>query len=417
MSKKVKKQNGGSGSFFSLFWQPSNKLIGNGVYGCVINPPVTKNEVPFMEYLDDKRYDDVGKLFKKSYSNQENFKEEKKNALLTHDFDPGSIFTVKLKGANKINSNDLSDEIRKCINVTGKNEDIYQLIYENGGIPLDKIKDRSITFSKFVELISRFLYGMKQMQEYGLCHRDIKPDNVLISDEKMNLIDFGLSDKLANVYIQQNSMFLQHISTIYPPEFYIASLLIEYRNDKIKFRNELSYVIDKMEQKMFDHIIKDSEGNEYRVKMNYFEILFEKNIIDSLKDDIRDFLREIRIKNESFSEVFNADMARKCDIFSLLYIFKVLSKKVKITNEIQQRQIKTLIMMCKEFNPKKRATIDDLISFVEEMKEIAQLEMYGGKLRRCLKIPKIHNNKCSSERTKGYKCKMSNNIKKNIKLL
>jgi|SaaInlV_125m_DNA_1040241.scaffolds.fasta_scaffold03053_5 serine/threonine protein kinase len=418
MPKKVKKQNGGASTFLSS--RPSIKLIGNGAYGCAISPPVTTNMINmiqvFKNYSNEKS-DDVGKLFKNTESSRIDFDKEKKNAIIANSFDPDGIFTVKIKGSNEINGKYLSNEIRKCIGAMDINEIIYQIIFENGGIPLDKIEDKSMSMLEFVEKVSQFLTGIKMMQDYGICHRDIKSDNVLMSNEKINLIDFGLSGELNNVFSEENERILQHISTIYPPEFYIAGLLIQTKNDKIQFRNSLGDVIDRMEQEKFDSSGIDSEGIEYHEKQNYFEILFEENVIDSLKDDIKEFLREIRINNFSFSEVFDAEMAKKCDIYSLFYILKELSKKVKITNDIQQREIETLLMMCKKFNPYKRATIEDLISFLEDMEENAKYEVYGGKARRCLKIPKIHNDKCNSERVKGYKCKLSNIIKKNIKLL
>lgn len=417
MPKKVKKQNGGAGSFFSSLWEPSNKLIGNGVYGCAVSPPVTTNlKDVYKKYLNEKS-DDVGKLFKNTISSRYDFDDEMNNAIFVNSVDPYGIFTVKIKGGNRINSKNLSDEIRKCIGATDIHEDIYQIIFENGGTPLDKVKDRSISFPKFVELVSKFLNGIKMMQDRGICHRDIKSDNVLISTEKINLIDFGLTDELKNVFSTKNKPILQHLSIIYPPEFFIASLLVDSRNDKIRFRNELRYVIDRMEQIKNEKKKINSDGIEYIQERNYFEYLFRENEIDELKNDIEDFLRKIRINNFSFSEVFDEEMAKKCDIYSLSFVFQVLSQKVQTTHDIQKRQIDTLIAKCKEFNPYNRATIEDLIFILEEMEGNANSETYGGKLRIRMKIPKTHKDTCNTERVKGYKCKIPYIIKKNIKLL
>jgi serine/threonine protein kinase len=417
MPKKVKKQNGGAGSFFSSLWEPSYKLIGKGAYGCAISPPVTTNLTQVFRNYSNEKSDDVGKLFKNTETSINDFYKEKHNAIIANTVDPDGIFTVKVKGANRISSQNLSDEIRKCIGATDVHEDIYQIIFENGGTPLDKVTDRSISFRKFVEYVSQFLNGIKMMQDSGICHRDIKADNVLVSNEKINLIDFGITDELTNVFSEENKQILQYLTTVYPPEFFIASLLLASKNDKIRFRNELGYVIYRMEQKKFDSSGIDSEGNEYHEKQNYFEKVFEENVIDSLKRDIEDFLREIRINNLSFSEVFNEEMAKKCDIYSLSFVFQVLSDKVKITSDIQKDKLEELIANCQKFNPYNRATIEDLISLLEEMEEIANSKMYGGKARIRMKIPKIHKDTCNSERVKGYKCKIPNIIKKNIKLL
>lgn len=255
---------------------------------------------------------------------------------------------------------------------------IYQIILENGGDSVNKIKKRSLTFPKFVKLVKQFINGISQMQEYGLCHRDIKPENVLMTEDKINLIDFGVSDELKNVFSTKNKYVLEHQSNVYPPEFFIASLLLDFKSNKKQFLLELDYIISEMENR------------------GYFS-LFNENYIPNIKEELNDFLLEIKQKKLGYSDVFNIEMAKKCDIFSLFLIFEELSDKVIITNDIQQRQIKTLVTMCQTINPYNRASIKDIRDLLNDMQEFDDSTIMGGennvKFRRHLRFPKYYKNK------------------------
>jgi serine/threonine protein kinase len=50
------------------------------------------------------------------------------------------------------------------------------------------------------KLMNGVLEGMKYLHEKGVCHRDIKPDNILVSDDfhKIKIIDFNVSKKFSN---------------------------------------------------------------------------------------------------------------------------------------------------------------------------------------------------------------------------
>jgi serine/threonine protein kinase len=50
------------------------------------------------------------------------------------------------------------------------------------------------------KLMIGMLEGMKYLHEKGVCHRDIKPDNILVSDDfnKIKIIDFNVSKKFSS---------------------------------------------------------------------------------------------------------------------------------------------------------------------------------------------------------------------------
>jgi serine/threonine protein kinase len=382
MKNKLTKQINGSGTLYDTLAsiiktiRNKHKIIGYGEYGCVVYPPIKTNLIEIYQEYENKHKKDVGKLFKISNDSRNEFMQEMHNLELTNLFDPSSIFTIRMKGANTLNSENVEDHIRQCLGVSYRHEYIYQIILENGGQSLDKIKSRSISFAKFVKLVKHFIEGFSKMQSFGLCHRDIKPDNVLISEDKINLIDFGVSDELKNVFSPKNKIVLQHKSSIYPPEFFVSSLLLDFKSNKKAFLAELANVIPEMEYQ------------------GYFETLFNENYIDAVKEELEDFISNIKINNLGYADVFNSEMAKKCDIFSLFTIFEELSDKVIITNEIQQRQIKALVMKCRTINPYERATIEDISDILNDMQESYDSSTKGGgnnvKFRRYLKFPKYH---------------------------
>ena len=386
--------------FLSMFQK--SKIIGKGVYGCVVQPPIKSNiKETYIEYNDIKR-NDVGKLFKNSTTNREDFMAELDNIELTNLFDPNGVFTVKTKGANVLKSENIDSQIRNCLDVY-HNENVYQIILENGGVPLEQMKNRSLSFQKFVKLMKTFIDGFTKMQEFGLCHRDIKPDNILITDDKISLIDFGVSDELRNVYSIKSRRVLSHISQIYPPEFYIASILLEFQTNKTQFQEALLDVIPLME----------TDG--------YFETLFQEKHIDTAKQEINNFISTIRESNYDYSDVFNSEMAKKCDIYSLFSVFEEMSQKVIIVNNIQQRQLKTLVIMCQEPNPYERASLQDIKDILNDMEETTEIEnsINGGQSRRNIKYIKFNNiykkKAANYSKIQDYKSKSANIIKKKLK--
>ena len=377
--KKMKKTKGaGLYKILMSFIYPK-EIIGKGAYGCVITPPINDNFVIVHREYIDKKKNDVGKLFKRSKHSKESFFEEIQNIKFTESFDPNHEFTINMKGANVINSQNITDDIRECLGITNQNENIYQIIMDNGGKEIDKLKDKSMTFEDFLRMIEVFLKGISKMQDSGICHRDIKPANVVVNNSKITLIDFGLAEKLENIYLNENLEILKYLYLYYPPEFYIAHILLPYQNNKFEFQNELDNVINKMKQN------------------NYLNQLFKKEALQDVISQIQRFLQYIKENDFEYEDVFNNKLALKTDIYSLFSIFESLGNKIDIQNEVQQEYIKTLVIMCKKLNPCERASINDLLNYIYAIKSTPS-NMSGGNFKRYLKFSKIHNNKCNTER-------------------
>ncbi|MBN1864393.1 MAG: protein kinase [Victivallales bacterium] len=78
----------------------------------------------------------------------------------------------------------------------GKIEGVYYVVTEfiKGRNLGDIIKESPLSEESAVELALQVAEVFKYMNTFGIIHRDIKPDNILISDEgEVKVVDFGLS--------------------------------------------------------------------------------------------------------------------------------------------------------------------------------------------------------------------------------
>lgn len=67
------------------------------------------------------------------------------------------------------------------------------------GQPLSKrIRQGQVSLQLGTELFKKILHGVNAVHKIGLVHRDIKPDNIMLSldSRKCHLLDFGLADEL-----------------------------------------------------------------------------------------------------------------------------------------------------------------------------------------------------------------------------
>ncbi|KAG0196122.1 hypothetical protein BGX33_002052 [Mortierella sp. NVP41] len=65
---------------------------------------------------------------------------------------------------------------------------LYQLIKDRNGIRLEELKIRSIVF--------QILRGLQHMHSKGIMHRDMKPENLLVTGDCVKIADFGLAREL-----------------------------------------------------------------------------------------------------------------------------------------------------------------------------------------------------------------------------
>lgn len=57
-----------------------------------------------------------------------------------------------------------------------------------------------LRYDKILDLFSQILEGVKHLHRFGVAHRDIKPQNILVSGERLKLADFGSSFMPEDLY-------------------------------------------------------------------------------------------------------------------------------------------------------------------------------------------------------------------------
>jgi len=323
----------------------TNKLIGDGSYGCVIQPPIMKNiKKTYIKYTD-KNQKDVGKIFKINYKSYNEFDKELKIFLERYktikDFDKLSI---KLKGANSILTIKKYKELYECLidnkkydSYSDTNDIVYQLIYQYAGTNLHDLNCKTINFNKFSYMLYNFFLAFKEYQLAGFCHSDINYGNILISNEKLSLIDFGLEKKLNKIYNINNFGMLQHKYAFYPPELRLYLLYIE--NKKYTIEKILHYST----KNIISIFYKDSYGK--------FDLYTKHEIYK----DILDLWNKFDVKKLD---------PKKIDIYSLGINFYIFRKCIKFNNKNELKKYNILLKNMINMDFTKRYDVDEILKYI-----------------------------------------------------
>jgi len=174
---------------------------------------------------------------------------------------------------------------------------------------------------------------------------------------------------------------------------------MKYRNNKERFITKLDTVIESLEEQ-------------------YLHTMFKEKKVYGVINEIQDFINEIKLKNYDYHDVFNNQLAFKTDIYGISFIINEMANKLVYTHDNQKIAMYNIYKMCEEINPYKRANIDQIISYIDEIHDITV--KYGGNNKRQknlkrLVIPKIHHKDVNKE-MKIYKKKMPYIIKLSLKL-
>jgi len=328
-------------------------LLGIGTYGCVISNPINNKNFIIDEYIPycDIDKNDIGKIYiKKDEINEdkESFYKELYILLKIKKIDPLNYFTVKLKAASKFNGNIIAHqkELLTSLNVCNNtifNHTFFQIILENGGVNLNVLKN--IPYKKFLKFFKNFLQGMIKLYENKLVHSDIKADNILINKTKINLIDFGTAISASVLYNDDEEWRLSAYYCVYPPEFYIASILLKYKNN---ISTQLNNILNIMNRK------------RYFDKMNIPKIT--KNLYYS---GIKKFIKDIKSRNlTNYNDVFTEKIALQSDIYSLAHIILKFYHIIHDMTEQENIFLRDLYIKCLNANPYDRINIYSLYTLV-----------------------------------------------------
>jgi len=361
------KRKSGYKSKSSSDTKPVNvRLIDSGSYGCVITPPISGNKYLLEKYIEykDRNKDDVGKLFIRG---KKTFTEELNILKKIQDIDPHGMFTVKLKGASKINKISLknSRNVISCLN--GEKNNYFQIILENGGVECRE--SPNISYNKFLKMFHQFIKGMVILQNNNMVHGDIKPNNVLVSNNKISLIDFGLSVYSNKVYIKNNISTLLHKYKYYPPEFMIAGFMIY--NSKILDQNN----------EKFMETLNDIESISEKYGLFRQSYLYKNDsMAQKYRQGLREFAETIKLKGfKKVKQIFTTKLALKVDVFSLAFIISSLNKRIIYTSDRQKQFVTFIHDRCFKVNPFERISMVNLYNIVsKELEHIKNKKVVGG---------------------------------------
>jgi serine/threonine protein kinase len=328
-------------------------LLGIGTYGCVISNPINNINFIIEEYIPyyDIDNNDIGKIYIKKDSineDEESFYKELYILLKIKKIDPLNYFTVKLKAATKFYGNIIAHEkqLLTYLNVNNNsiiNYTFFQIIQENGGVNLNVLKN--ISYKKFLKFFKNFLQGMIKLYENKLVHSDIKADNILINKNKINLIDFGTAISASVLYNDDEEWRLSAYYCVYPPEFYIASILLKYKNNI---------------SSQLDNIIKIMNRKRYFDKMNIPKVT--KNLYYS---GIKKFIKDIKTRKlTNYNDVFTEKIALQSDIYSLAHIILKFYHIIHDMTEQENIFVRDLYIKCLNANPYDRINIYSLYTLV-----------------------------------------------------
>jgi serine/threonine protein kinase len=195
--------------------QPKSKFLGSGSYGCAFFPPLPSDQLTYDESLTQ-----VSKL-----TTLDEAKSEIANAKFFKMLDPEGRYGlypyryVKLaipqdhETASQIGRCTVTDNTDRLLfspKYNSYSEDAVGLLLPQGDMDLYNYiekapKNNRAFIIKTIENFIELCKGFKIFHTYGLYHLDIKTTNILVSQGRFKMIDFGLSKTVKRLEAQYAS--------------------------------------------------------------------------------------------------------------------------------------------------------------------------------------------------------------------
>lgn len=337
-----------------------SKVIGEGSYGCVHKPSLTCKSKK-MNYENK-----ISKIMTKKHLNDEIREYKKVKKVDKHD--DIHLGTPSTCAPDKKNSK----YVDQCDNFSGDELNKYMLlVLPDGGVNLEEFaisckKIRATRLNKkmmqnFWIECHRLLYGIYLMQQHGVIHHDLKPQNIVYNSKKnrINFIDFGL--------MIDKDIVLKDIND----SKYSLAIPFWYFPFEFMFLNKNSFLkaAELNENKVTKNEIMEKLSHNKDV-MKYMKMFYDNTINETkfINKNNNDFYSSFSlIKRNNYEDFVNKSLDT-IDIYgtgmAMLYVLRSSSHLIdtKLYNEFHE-----LFLQMITASLDKRLTIDILLSKYEDI--------------------------------------------------
>jgi serine/threonine protein kinase len=356
-SKKQRKKS----SKNHQYKKKGGSVLGKGNFGCVISPNIS---CPNFSIVDSDKY--VSKLVKPDLFIKDDF--DIINALNIKNidgYDKHLAIPIHKCHSTDININNVSqNSILDVKNCGIYDNNVFNIIQMKGGITFSKFRtdNPDLLLQDLLPYYCAMFEAIIFLHNNGICHRDLKDDNILVDKSSLKLIDFGyaapINHKLYSIdgnrglynelyNVEGNKGLYNEMFIIFDKDFFNLGYL--YWPIEINIFSNWSILEDKYElteisksiaDKYFDMYIKswlvdtivvDHRSNNYVHIKEMFKNRYYENI-DFINDTI------YIINNETDKKLKQQYMFNYCynvnaniDIFQLGII--ILTDLLKIKNK------------------------------------------------------------------------------------
>ncbi len=234
------------------------KKLGEGSFGCVVSRPL---DCTGKETMITTKTTDNKKQVAKIFYEKDKYETEVRLAKLSKKIDPSEERILIPTSACAVSKDTLNNPlninaISKCENIANissasaftYNENaksmprrVWQLVMPYGGTDIDLALEKrknKISVKSLARMMIPIFEGLVMLKSKNEVHQDIKVENVLAYKTKAILIDFSLMLPFNKIYAPTNYNKLKRKYRPYPPEYYLASLMIKHGDEFKKLRSE-----------------------------------------------------------------------------------------------------------------------------------------------------------------------------------
>jgi len=302
-----------------------------GSYGCVIKSFVSCGNKPKESSL---------LYITKIFGNEDYWKNEIELNKRIMEIDTNNDFTTKMvdycksssKEMNKIKEQISNSSFYKILGYSNK----YHIIYEYGGEDLDIFISGDFILGdfdilKFLRSFINIFDGIIKLNEKGLVHFDIKPDNILYdkSRNRFTLIDFGLmQEREAILTTNILKHFYRQKYVYYPSELNIFSYFVF--NDLLNIDKEILNInVALYEFEKSYRYIYEQSINKSKIK-KILDLLLE--VIKKIKEQLEHFKNFLLLFDEIIAELKN--QTTKTTVISKKYKEMCKDKSIDILTKV-----------------------------------------------------------------------------------